>query len=120
MQKLNKVLGAALIAGAAALTMQPAHAWWGPWGGGPGGWGNNNDWLGDGSGDFSMNMSGSGRGNSYNRYQGYGNPYYGGYGYPGYGYGPYGHPGYGYGYAPYGAPMAPVAPAAPAQAQPKQ
>ncbi|MBF0256002.1 MAG: sulfur globule family protein [Gammaproteobacteria bacterium] len=112
MRKFNKILGAAAIAGAAAITMQSAHAW-GPWGGGPGGWNNGNDWFGDGFGDFNMNMSGRGNGwgRGYNSYA----PYYGApYGYGGYPYGGYG----GYpGYAPYGAP---VAPRAPQQAQPKQ
>jgi hypothetical protein len=112
MHKFSKTLGAAAIVGAAALAMQPAHAWWGggPWGGGPGGLGD--DFMGDGFGDFNMNMSG--RGNGYGRGYNYYQPYYG-YPYGGYGY-PYGG-GYGapYGYAPYGAPMAPPAPQAPAK-----
>ncbi|OQX32467.1 MAG: sulfur globule protein CV1, partial [Candidatus Sedimenticola endophacoides] len=50
---MTKMIGVAAIAGAAALAMQPAQAWWGgPWGGGPWGggpWGNNG--WGDGWGD---------------------------------------------------------------------
>ncbi|OQX36654.1 MAG: sulfur globule protein CV1, partial [Candidatus Sedimenticola endophacoides] len=61
MRKMTKMIGVAAIAGAAALAMQPAQAWWGgPWGGGPWGggpWGNNGwgDGWGDGFGDFNMN-----------------------------------------------------------------
>jgi len=44
MKHLNKTLLACVIAGAAALPMSSAQAWWGgPWGGGPWGggpWGN--------------------------------------------------------------------------------
>ena len=38
MKRFAKTLGVAAIVGAAAVAMQPAHAWWGggPWGGGPG------------------------------------------------------------------------------------
>ncbi len=118
MRKFSKVTAAAAFAVVAAFAMQPAHAWWGPGWGGPGGGGN--DWMGDGFGDFNMNMSGRsnawGRGH-YDRY--YGHPYGGYYGAP-YGYGaPHGYgaprgygvpPGYG---APYGAPPRPPAPVAP-------
>ena len=100
MQKFSKILGAAAIAAAASLAMQPANAWWGPWNNGYGG----NDWFGDGFGDFNMNMSGRGNGwgRGYNQYY----PYYGGpygYGYPYHGGAPY------WG-APYAAPVAPAAP----------
>jgi len=127
MRKLSTALGIAAIVGAAAVSVQSAHAWWGggPWGGGPG-WGNSgwgDDWLGDGWGDFNMSMSGGGHGygRGYGRnYYGYG-PYgwggpwgYGGYPYGGWGGYPYG--GWGGGY-PYG--VAPVVPAAPAAAESK-
>jgi len=107
-----------------------ASAFWGggPWGGSPWGGGGNdwwNDMMGDGYGDFNMNMSGGGRGfgRGYNRYRDYyGYGPYGGYGGGpwGGGYGGYGAPYYGGGYpyaAPYGAP--PAAPAAPAPAESK-
>ena len=58
MRKLNKALGAAMIVGAAAFSMQSAQAFWGgPFGGGPGygGWGD--DMWGDGWGDFNMSMN---------------------------------------------------------------
>ena len=101
MKKLTKLIAVAIVAGTAALGASTASAWWGndyyddyygPWGGGP--WG-------------------------YGGYPGYGYGGYPGYGwggYPGYGYG--GYPGYGYGgYPGYGyAPAAPAAPStAPAQ-----
>ena len=142
MIKFNKTVLAAMLAGATALSMSSAQAWWGPWnnnGYGDRGWGNNGwgDGMGDmfGDGDFDMSFSGRGSGRGTGR--GYGRGYndyynrggYGGYGYPYGGYGPgYGGPGYGYGGpgygapyggapygAPYGAPGAPAAPAAPAK-----
>jgi hypothetical protein len=127
MINVKKTVLAAMLAGATALPMTSAQAWWGgPGWGGPGYGSGYNDWLGDGlgdmwgDGDFSMNFSGRGSGRGYGRGYGY-NDYYRGYGYGPYGYGapygygggPWGYPGYGY--APYGAaPVAPAAPAAPA------
>jgi hypothetical protein len=128
MNKLIKTVCATAIAGAMAIPFTAAQAW-GPWGGGPGGWGNDGsgwgDGWGDGSGDFDFNMSGGGHGSGYGRGRGYGSGYGYGYGgYPGYGYG--GYPGYGggwggpgYGGYPgaYGAPYG-YAPPAAAPAQP--
>ncbi len=95
MRKFAKAFGAAVVAGAAVLTMSSASALWGggPWGGGGGPWGgcgynnqygngtgygNTSGWgdgygdgSGSGSGDFSMNMSGRGNTNM----RGYGNGY---------------------------------------------
>ena len=108
----------------AVLGSVPAVAWWGggPWGGGPGGWGGpggsnwGDDMSGDGWGDFSMNMSGGGRGRGWNRYDRYYSPW--GVGPYGYGGGPYGYgggyPGYGGGY-PYAAPVAPMPPQPPVE-----
>ena len=101
MNKIKALIGSVIIAGAAALPLSSAQAWWGPWGGyGP--------WDGSGFGDFNMSFRGSGYG--YGRpYYGYGYPgYWGGYPY-GYGYAPYGGTPYGY---PYGYPVAPAAPQA--------
>lgn len=97
---MNKISHLAASA-ALALCASSANAWWG----GPGGWGNGNDWLGDGFGDMDFSMNFSGRGNSWGRGNNYYAPYY--YGYAPYGYAPV---------APYGvAPDAPEAmPAAPA------
>ena len=95
MRKISAIIGAASVA--AVCFVGTAQAWWGggPWGGWPGysGWGD--DGLADGWGDFSMNMSGGGRGRGWNRY----NNYY-------YGYGPYGWGGnpYGWGGYPYAVP----------------
>ena len=63
MRKFSKALGVAAIA-ASALIVGSAHAWWG---GGPGGGNWMEDWMGDGYGDFNMNMSGGGRGPGYGR-----------------------------------------------------
>jgi len=123
MKKLTKMISVGLLAGATALPLSSAQAWWGGpgWGGG-GPWGYRDwtdglgDMLGDlwGDIDFRMYISARGRGNGYGR--GYGDYYdyygYGPYGYPGYwgGYpvsyapGPWGYPGYA---APYGVPVQP-------------
>jgi hypothetical protein len=119
MKKIAVIAALTALMGATA-----ANAWWGggPWGGGYPGYGGGNwfdDWMGDGWGDFNMNMSGGGHGRGWNRY----NNYYG-YGPYGWGGGPWGWGGYpggwgggypggwgGYGY-PYAAPVAPQAPAA--------
>ena len=98
MTKIKALIGSALIAGAAALPLSSAQAWWGPWGPGWGGWG---PWDGTGFGDFNMSFSGRGSGYGYG-YPYYGYPYWGGpWGYP---YGAYGYP---YAYPPVVAPAAP-------------
>ena len=108
---MKKITAVAALTG--LLAAGSASAWWGggPWGGWPGSssWGD--DWFGDGWGDFSMNMSGGGRGRGWNRYHSYYGPWgYGGYPYGGWGGYPYG--GWGAPYAhPYAAPAAPAAPA---------
>ncbi|MFZ1538177.1 MAG: sulfur globule family protein, partial [Chromatiaceae bacterium] len=61
MKKLATAAAVVALLGVSAT----AFAWGGPWGNN--GWGNNNnnwmnDMFGDGSGDFSMNMSGGGHG----------------------------------------------------------
>ncbi len=116
MKKLATVAAVAVLLGASASV----SAWWGGgpgWGGLPGNSWNNNNWrndmLGDGWGDFNMNMSGGGRGwgRGYNRYRDHSG--YGPYGWGGPWGGRYGAPYYGGGYpSPYAAPAAPVAPAA--------
>ena len=93
----NRLLLAAALAGATALTSFSAQAFWGPF--------NPWNWTGPGYGGWGGPWNGYG-------YPGYwGRPYgWGGYpgawgGYPGYG---YGYPAYGYGY---GYPLAYGAPA---------
>ncbi len=85
MNKIIKIVAVSALLGASAS----ANAWWGngPW---------SNMWDGAGNGDFSMNMSFSGRADG--RGYGYQAPYYG---YAPYGYAPYGYP----------APVAAVTPA---------
>ncbi len=103
MKKLNAFVAAAFLSGAAALSMQPASAWWG----GPG-YGSS---LGGVFGDVDFSAHGGGRG--WGRGYAYDYPYW--WGYPGYWGGPWGYPGYWGGPwgAPYGGygPYAPVAPA---------
>jgi hypothetical protein len=100
--KTRTLIGAALIAGAAALPVT-AQAWWG-WG--PG-WG---DGWGDGWGGFGFGISFGGGGRGWGR--GWRHPYW---------WGPYGYPYYGgWGHPYWGAPplaYPPVAPAAPATAK---
>jgi hypothetical protein len=120
MKKLTKISVVGLLAGAGALPLSSAQAWWdGPGWGGPWGYRDWTDGLGDmlgdlwGDVDFYVRVSARGRGHGYGR--GYGDYYgyygYGPYGDPGYwggnpayyGGGPWAHPGYG---VPYGLPLA--------------
>ena len=90
----KRVLIAATVAGATALTSFSADAFFGPmswmrgggWGPGWGGWG-------PGWGGWGPGWGGWG----YPYYGGWGYPYYGGWGYPHYGLGGWGYP-YGLGY----------------------
>ena len=100
MKKRTKILFVALLTGAIALPLSSAQAWWGgPGWGGPGGYRDWTDGLGDllgdmwGDAEFWVHFSARGRGHGYGR--GYGDYY------DNYGYGPYGYPGYWGGYPAY-------------------
>jgi len=117
MSQSTRLLAAAIVTGAAAMTSSTAGAFFGMgdwfdgpgWGGYPGyGWGG---YPGYGWGGYPGYGWGGYPGYGYGGYPGYGWGGYPGYGYGGYpGYGWGGYPGYGYGgYAPYS--YAPAAPA---------
>nr|VFJ87521.1 MAG: hypothetical protein BECKH772A_GA0070896_1000412 [Candidatus Kentron sp. H]VFJ89315.1 MAG: hypothetical protein BECKH772B_GA0070898_1000412 [Candidatus Kentron sp. H]VFJ95899.1 MAG: hypothetical protein BECKH772C_GA0070978_1000412 [Candidatus Kentron sp. H] len=106
MKLLSRTIAAALIAGASALPMQSANAFWMT----PDGYGSFGPWNWS---EYGMSNRGGPWGGGYGG--GYGAPYGGGYGAPyGGGYGaPYAH---GFPFYGYGAPYYPAAPAqAPAQ-----
>lgn len=88
--KLKTTLMAALLAGATALAMSPANAFFGGWG--PWDW-FDNDWY-----DYPPPWYYGGYPGYYGGYPGYYGGYYPGYygGYPGWGGYGYGYPGYGY------------------------
>nr|VFJ55614.1 MAG: hypothetical protein BECKFM1743C_GA0114222_101612 [Candidatus Kentron sp. FM]VFJ74215.1 MAG: hypothetical protein BECKFM1743A_GA0114220_107651 [Candidatus Kentron sp. FM]VFK12825.1 MAG: hypothetical protein BECKFM1743B_GA0114221_102562 [Candidatus Kentron sp. FM] len=117
MKLVSKTIAAALIAGASALPMQSANAFWMT----PDGYGSFGPWNWS---EYGMSNRGGPWGGGY----GYGGGYGGGYGYGGhYGHGPYGGGwggapyggGYGFPFYGYGAPYYPAAPApaAPAKAE---
>nr|VFJ56463.1 MAG: hypothetical protein BECKDK2373B_GA0170837_105811 [Candidatus Kentron sp. DK] len=95
MKLVSKTIAAALIAGASALPMQSANAFWmtpdgygsfGPW-----------NWSEYGMSNRGGPWGGGGYGGGYGGYRGgygapYGAPYGGGYGFPFYGYGPQYYP----------------------------